>query len=125
MTSQSKGGELTPEAKAHLGAQLVKLGDMMGDGLHLEPGGKWIERDYKRVAKALGYLPAKPRCNHGPENDAFMAKALEARKCPRCGGQLAQSRAGSLTAVCGGCGAKLRVGKRVQRHAPSRQPSRQ
>ena len=23
--------------------RLVRLGDMMGDGLHLEPGGKWIE----------------------------------------------------------------------------------
>lgn len=116
-------GELSPETTAHLHSQLVKLGDMMGDGLHLEPGGKWIGRDYKKVAKALGYLTAQPRRNHGPENDAFMAKALEATKCPRCGGQLAQSRAGSLTAVCGGCGAKLRAGKRVQRRATSRRPS--
>lgn len=123
MSRQPEGEELAPEAKAHLGAQLVKLGDMMGDGLHHEPGGKWIERDYKKVAKALGYLPAQPRRNHGPENDAFMVKALEASKCPRCGGQLAQSRAGSLTAVCRGCGAKRRLGKRVQRRATSRRSS--
>lgn len=125
MTRQPKGRELTPEARASLGAQLVKLGDMMGDGLHLEPGGKQIERDYRRVAKALGYLPAQPRRNHGPENDAFMAKALEVTKCPRCAGQLAQSRVGSLTAVCGACGAKLQVGKRVRRRSTSNHPSRQ
>ena len=30
-------------SKDLLGDRLVHLGDMMGDGLHLEPGGKWIE----------------------------------------------------------------------------------
>lgn len=41
-------GEAT---KAHLHRQLVKLGDMMGDGLHLEPDGKWISKEYKQGAK--------------------------------------------------------------------------
>jgi len=35
----------------HLLAQLVKLGDMMGDGLHNEPDGKWIEREYRSGTK--------------------------------------------------------------------------
>lgn len=35
----------------HLYEQLVKLGDLMGDGLHLEPDGKWIEDEYKRIIR--------------------------------------------------------------------------
>ena len=34
--------------------RLVRLGDMMSDGLHLEPNGKWIEREYKKTLKACG-----------------------------------------------------------------------
>lgn len=39
---------LSKEVEDRLYGQLVKLGDMMGDGLHHEPGGKWISRDYKK-----------------------------------------------------------------------------
>lgn len=35
------------EDNKKLHEQLIKLGDMMGDGLHHEDGGKWIEREYK------------------------------------------------------------------------------
>lgn len=28
--------------------RLICLGDMMGDGLHLERDGRWIAREYKR-----------------------------------------------------------------------------
>lgn len=35
--------------------RLVRLGDMMGDGLHLEPSGKWIEREYDD-RKDKGYI---------------------------------------------------------------------
>lgn len=31
--------------------QFIKLGDMMGDGLHLEKDGRWIAREYKRISK--------------------------------------------------------------------------
>ena len=37
--------------------QLIRLGDMIGDGLHLEPDGKWIEKEYRSVAIALGLKP--------------------------------------------------------------------
>ena len=30
--------------------RFIRLGDMMGDGLHHEPDGKWIERDYKPIS---------------------------------------------------------------------------
>ena len=33
--------------------QLVNLGDMMGDGLHLEKDGRWITREYRRISKIL------------------------------------------------------------------------
>ena len=26
---------------------------MMGDGLHIEPGGKWITKEYNKLAKIL------------------------------------------------------------------------
>lgn len=37
----------------HLHRQLIKLGDMMGDGLHYESDGKWIEKEYTKICKIL------------------------------------------------------------------------
>lgn len=103
----TKEADLSPETKAHLHSQLVRLGDMMGDGLHEEPGGKWISRDYNRILKALGHLPSKPRRNNVAGIDAAMAKSLQSAKCSQCGGGLKQSRSGSLRATCLSCGAKF------------------
>lgn len=50
--------------------QLVKLGDMMGDGLHHEPDGKWIEKEYRKIAKQLGIIKQKPKSND--EIDGYM-----------------------------------------------------
>lgn len=86
--------------KQHLHRQLVKLGDMMGDGLHLEPGGKWISRDYKRVMRALGIAP--PRVNRSAAINDQMAKALLTARC-ECGATLKQTRAGSMRAQCIAC----------------------
>lgn len=99
--------DLSPEAAAHLHSQLVKLGDMIGDGLHQEPGGRWITRDYNRALKALGLIPSKPRRNNGAAIDAAMAKSLQSAKCPDCGGGMKQARAGSLRANCLECGTKV------------------
>lgn len=53
---------LPDDEKAELHRQLVKLGDMLGDGMGDERGGAWIKKDYRRVMKALGYdQPQKPR----------------------------------------------------------------
>lgn len=82
-------------------SQLVKLGDMMGDGLHLESGGRWISKEYAKVTRALGYAPPRA-CNTEAINKA-MAEALEKSSC-QCGSTLKQSRSGSFRAACTACG---------------------
>lgn len=91
--------------------RLVRLGDMMGDGLHLEHDGKWIEREYKKTLKALGILePVKRKKNSGKINE-FMAKRLKEVKCT-CGSELVQSRSGSFIGKCSKCGKKFVLGSR-------------
>lgn len=109
--------DMSPETTAHLHSQLVRLGDMMGDGLHEEPGGKWIARDYNRILKALGLLPSKPRQNNGAAINAAMAQKLQSAKCQKCGGELKQRRSGSLRADCLGCGARYQLKPQKRRSA--------
>lgn len=90
----------------HLHAQLIKLGDMMGDGLHHEPDGKWISREYKKVAKALGY--GQPRANNSEKINEVMAEKVKTVKCPKCSGDLKQTRSGSFTVKCSSCGGKFK-----------------
>ena len=54
--------------------KLVHLGDMMSDGLHREPGGKWIEKEYKETLKALGLLES---VNNSDKINEFMVKRLK------------------------------------------------
>lgn len=89
--------------------QLVKLGDMMGDGLHNEPDGKWIEREYRKVCEQLGIIKQTPKSNDNI--DKYMAERCNIEKC-ECGGALKQSRKGSLVAKCVSCQSKYRLGKR-------------
>ena len=91
--------------------RLVRLGDMMGDGLHLEPGGKWIEREYKETLKALGLLESVKRKNNSDKINEFMANRLKEVKCT-CGSELAQSRSGSFIGKCIKCGKKFILGSR-------------
>jgi len=82
-------------------SQLVKLGDMMGDGLHLEPDGKWISREYKAHLKSLGLLP-KRKNNTSIINDAMVSRVSEIT-CGNCSGKLKQNRSGSKRATCINC----------------------
>lgn len=91
--------------------RLVRLGDMMGDGLHLEPGGKWIEWEYKETLKALGLLESVKRKNNSDKINEFMANRLREVKCT-CGSELAQSRSGSFIGKCNKCGKKFILGSR-------------
>lgn len=94
----------------HLHRQLIKLGDMMGDGLHLEPDGKWIATEYRSVARALGLIPKRE--NNARFIDEQMTKRVESVACPKCGGGLRQTRSGSMRAKCTHCGSKLQLLKR-------------
>lgn len=93
--------DMDAETKRRLHADLVKLGDMMGDGMHHEPGGRWIAKEYARVAKALGYT--MPRSSRVPEINKAMAIALQNTRCPDCLGTLKQTRSGSRRAQCTDC----------------------
>lgn len=94
------------EAKNHLHDQLVKLGDMMGDGLHHEPDGKWISKEYRRVCKALGYLPKEKR--NTAEIDKRMKERVLSVKC-KCGGEIKQTRSGSMRGCCMDCDTKYQL----------------
>lgn len=95
--------------KEFLYQQLIKLGDMIGDGFHLEPEGKWIAKEYKRIAKELGLIPKRE--SHTEEIDRFMQKRITCEKCG-CGGELKQTRSGSFVAQCKECRKKYRLGCR-------------
>ncbi|PST68892.1 hypothetical protein [Shewanella algae] len=84
--------------KQHLHKQLIKLGDMIGDGLDTEPGGKWIRKEYAKVAKALGYGPDRSARN--AEINKVMMKRCSDVSCGHCGGKLVQTRSGSKRAMC-------------------------
>lgn len=102
-------GEATSK---RLHASLVKLGDMMGDGLHHEPEGKRIAREYALIAKALGYGP-KRRKNSEAINVA-MAGILAKALCSKCSGALKQTKSGALRAVCVSCGARFQFGRSIK-----------
>lgn len=101
------------EDKDFLHRQLIKLGDMMGDGLHHEPDGKWIPKEYKKILKALGMLPTKKRDFKGI--DEAMEIRLSTFNCPECKGKLKQTKSGSLRAICQTCDLKFQVLKRSKK----------
>jgi hypothetical protein len=99
--------ELPQETVSHLHNQLIKLGDMMGDGLHLEPDGKWISSEYRKICKTLGYI--KPTKRNVSGINERMAQRTKDVSCGKCGGNLIQTRSGSKRAKCESCGAKWQL----------------
>ncbi|GKT33311.1 hypothetical protein ADUPG1_002449, partial [Aduncisulcus paluster] len=97
---------LDPQTEKHLHKQLIKLGDMLGDG-DCDP---WVEKEYVRVLKALGIGP-KPKKRNSAQINAMMVPRLQDVKC-KCGGELKQSRSGSMIGKCVECGKKYRLLKR-------------
>lgn len=74
---------------------MIKLDDMLGDGMGDEPDGARIKPEYRAVCKALGYVtPTKPRRNNAAVTNASVAKYVETARC-ECGGTLIQTRSGS------------------------------
>lgn len=93
-----------------LSNQLIKLGDMMGDGLHHEPDGKWISQEYRRICRIL-YPEMFPKKDFTQRNQA-VAKWCESHKCSRCGGELKQTKSGSLRVICKDCNSKFQLSKK-------------
>lgn len=83
--------------------QLVKLGDMMGDGLHHEPDGKWIAKEYRKIAKILYPEMYKVDKQRAERKKQRVIEYLKENKCA-CGGQLLQKRIGTAKCFCGECG---------------------
>jgi len=92
--------------------QFCRLGEMMGDGLHHEPDGRWIAREYKRLAKILiPDIREAETLNRKVKNarvDEQMAEFLEDKSCS-CGGKLKQSRSGSKVLYCQTCSLRYKV----------------
>lgn len=86
--------------------QFIKLGDMMGDGLHHEPDGKWISKEYNRLAKILipeiKEIATAKRKIKADRVDGQITKLITLNKCS-CGGELKQSRKGSIVLYCTEC----------------------
>lgn len=87
--------------------QFCRLGEMIGDGLHHEE--PWISKEYKQLQKIL--LPETPeekeykkklRQERNKKRDTQIAKRLKEDNCD-CGGELRQTRSGSLTVKCVEC----------------------
>ena len=93
--------------------QLARLGEMMGDGLHHEPGGAWIRREYRRIATQLGYIKPTHRRNNSSAINERMKERLQQVACPKCAGLLKQTRSGSMRAQCEGCGSKFQMLRRA------------
>ena len=100
------------DGKKYLYDRLIRLGDLMGDGCHLEPDGKWIEREYRDTLKLLGLSPKKS-VDTSSINE-FMEKWLQEVRC-ECGGELFQSRKGSFIATCSICRKRYKLGARKRR----------
>ena len=95
--------------KDALHRKLIRLGDLMGDGLHNEQGGSWIEDEYIYTLQDLGLAPKKKRKCRLERIDEAMAERVLLVECTECGGALQQTRSGSMTAKCVGCGLKFKL----------------
>ncbi len=102
----SDNNPVTKRDNEHEWNQFIRLGDMMGDGEHHEPGGKWITKEYNRLARIL--VPeikeqaAAQRKLKALRTDESIKKLLETIPCS-CGGRLKQKRSGTKIVYCEVC----------------------
>jgi hypothetical protein len=107
--------KLTEQQENTLYDRLIRLGDMMGDGLHHEPDGKWISKEYGQIVRTLGIVPPKDRGPSIARIDERMKERVAAVKCTCGEGRLVQVRSGSRRAQCTECGAKWQLLKAASR----------
>lgn len=87
----------------YLALRLQGLECRMQRGEHLQEGGAQLVREYRKLKAAQGKGLRKPKKDHSAVDQA-MAAQLPACACGACGGELKQTRSGSLRAVCQTCG---------------------
>lgn len=88
-----------------LSRQLIKLGDMMGDGLHYEE--PWIAKEYAKISKALHpEIYADIRKRKAENINKQIRELLLGKKCRKCDGPLVQARKGCKTIKCLQCNAR-------------------
>lgn len=94
----------------YLHDRLIALGDMMGDGLHHEPDGKWIEKEYNKVFNIL-YPEVKRAKRLAKSNriDEQINNLILIKKCSKCSGDLKQSRKGSIICYCKKCNSRFKA----------------
>jgi hypothetical protein len=98
---------VSKEGNEHMWRQFIRLGDMIGDGLHHEE--PWISKEYKQLAKILcppteeekAFMKGRRQQNKAII-DEQMTNLLKDRKCT-CGGDIKQARSGSKVAYCQKC----------------------
>lgn len=90
--------------------QFIRLGEMIGDGLHYEE--PWISKEYNKLFKILcpptpeeKLLKKEIRQKRNNALNEQIKERLKTDKCKSCNGELKQVRSGSKTVVCG-CGKK-------------------
>lgn len=98
---------ISKEDKSYYHRQLVHLGDMMGEGLHLEKGGRWIAKEYNKILKILE-PELFPKKDYTKRNESVKTYC-ENNKCRGCGGKMSQTRSGSLRVKCESCGKKYQL----------------
>jgi cupin superfamily acireductone dioxygenase involved in methionine salvage len=111
--------EMTDEQKKQeirwLYQQLDKLGQMIEDDDEWGATRRELNREYRRVVKALARLePDKWKDilslrKPSEKYDKLVADFCREHKCRKCGGDMRQSRSGSLRIVCKQCGAKYQL----------------
>ena len=99
------------EDNKHLWDRFCRLGEMIGDGLHREPGGSWISRDYKQLSKILVPKTDFEKAMAKKRSDSIDVQMQEllAKKPCNCGGVIKQARKGSLVAYCQLCNQRYKA----------------
>jgi hypothetical protein len=96
-------------------SQFCRLGEMIGDGLHLEPDGKWISKEYNRLARLLMPDVYEAQRTYKKESvDKAVEEKLKQDKCPKCEGELKQTRSGCKVVKCQSCGSKFKYKSKKQ-----------
>lgn len=100
------------EKNQHLWDRFIRLGERIGDG-DLEPAeSRWMNREYKILAKQLcpdiadHYKEQKRARNK--QRDEQIARLIEKIKCD-CGGTYKQSRSGSKVLNCIQCKKRVKA----------------